>query len=57
MMIFPVTLPLVVASTHLMLRVLRDGVPLTAQSLGLIVAFDVIFLAVSWLAFEWILEP
>lgn len=57
MMIFPVTLPLVVTSTNLMLRVFRDGVSLSLQSLGVIVVFDVVFLAVSWLAFEWILEP
>jgi heme exporter protein B len=57
MMIFPVTLPLVVTSTQLLLRVFRDGIPAGPTALGVIVAFDLIFLTVSWLAFEWVLEP
>lgn len=57
MMIFPVTLPLVVTSTQILLRVFRDGVPPGPSAVGVIVAFDLIFLAVSWLAFEWVLEP
>jgi ABC-type transport system involved in cytochrome c biogenesis permease component len=57
MMIFPITLPLVLASTQIMLRVFRDGQPATGGAIGVIVAFDVIFLVVSWLVFEWVLEP
>lgn len=57
MMIFPVTLPLVVTSTQLLLRQFRDGVPPGGGAVGVIVAFDLIFLTVSWLAFEWVLEP
>jgi heme exporter protein CcmB len=57
MMIFPVALPLVMVSTQLMLRTFRDGLPPGAGAIGVIVAFDTIFLVVSWLVFEWVLEP
>ena len=57
MMVFPVTLPLVLASTHLLIRVFRDGVAPGGDAIGIIVAFDVMFLAVSWLVFDWVLEP
>jgi heme exporter protein B len=55
--IFPLALPLVVASTQLLLRVFRDGEPAGGQALAIIVAFDVIFLTASWVLFEWVLEP
>lgn len=57
MMVFPVALPLVIASTQLLLRVFREGQALAAGDLGVIVAFDVVFLVASWLLFEWVLEP
>jgi len=57
MMIFPITLPLVLVSTQLMMRTFRDGLPVSAASVGVLVAFDLIFLTVSWLVFEWVLEP
>ena len=57
MMIFPITLPLVLVSTQLMMRTFRDGLPVAGSSVGVLVAFDLIFLVVSWLVFEWILEP
>jgi heme exporter protein B len=57
MMIFPIALPLVLISTQLMMRVFRDGERPGGGAIGVLVAFDVIFLVVSWLAFEWILEP
>jgi heme exporter protein B len=57
MMIFPITLPLVLVSTQLMMKVFRDGQPIGGGPIGVLVAFDVIFLTVSWLVFEWILEP
>ena len=57
MMIFPVALPLVMVSTQLMLRTFRDGLPASRGAVGVIVAFDAIFLVVSWLVFEWVLEP
>ena len=57
MMVFPITLPLVVASTQLMIRATRDGVMPGGTGIGILVAFDAIFLTVSWLVFEWVLEP
>jgi heme exporter protein B len=57
LLVFPLTLPLVVASTQSLLRVFRDGEAVGGQALAVIVAFDVIFLAASWVLFEWVLEP
>ena len=57
MMVFPVTLPLVLVSTQLMMRAFRDGLPVGAGAIGVLVAFDLIFLVTSWLVFEWVLEP
>jgi heme exporter protein B len=57
MMVFPVALPLVIASTQMMLRTFRDGITPGAAGIGVLVAFDLIFLAVSWVVFEWVLEP
>ena len=57
MMAFPVALPLVIASTQLMLHRFRDGQPIDAGALGILVAFDAIFLSASWLVFDWVLEP
>jgi heme exporter protein B len=57
MMVFPIALPLVIASTQLMLHAFRDGVAPGASGVGVLAAFDVIFLVVSWVVFEWVLEP
>jgi len=57
MMIFPITIPLVIASTQLMLSRFRDGVPVGGIGLGVLAAFDAIFLTASWLMFECVLEP
>jgi heme exporter protein CcmB len=57
MMVFPIALPLVLASTAMLMRAFRDGQSVGAGGLGILVAFDVIFLTVSWLVFEWVLEP
>jgi heme exporter protein B len=57
MMAFPVALPLVIASTQLLIHRFRDGQPIDPGALGILVAFDAIFLTVSWLVFEWVLEP
>jgi len=56
MMVFPITLPLVIVSTRLMTAVFRDGQAVEASTVGVLVAFDAIFLAVSWVVFEWVLE-
>jgi heme exporter protein B len=57
MMVFPVALPLVIASTQLLIHQFRDGLPVGGTGLGVLVAFDVIFLTASWLMFELVLEP
>jgi heme exporter protein B len=57
MMVFPVNLPLVVASTKLMINLFRDGVPIGGMGLAILIAFDVVFLVASWLVFELLLEP
>jgi len=57
MMIFPVALPLVIASTQLLIHQFRDGLPVGGMGLGVLVAFDAIFLTASWLMFELVLEP
>lgn len=57
LMIFPIALPLVLTSTQIMLRTFRDGLPANPAALGVLLAFDIIFLVVSWLVFEWVLEP
>ncbi len=65
MMVFPVALPLVIASTQLLLHAFPPG-PVDAitkgelpglEGMGVLVAFDVIFLTASWLMFEFVLEP
>jgi heme exporter protein B len=57
MLVFPVALPLVIASTQMLTHLFRDHQPLTAPGLAVLVAFDGIFLVVSWLVFELVLEP
>ncbi|MFO8013263.1 MAG: hypothetical protein R6X20_08155, partial [Phycisphaerae bacterium] len=54
---FPVTLPLVIASTRLLIGMFRDGQPLGGMALAILAAFDVVFLVVSWVVFECVLEP
>jgi heme exporter protein B len=59
MMVFPISLPLVIVSTHMMASVFSstgDG-RFDPWSIGILVAFDVIFGVVSWLMFEYVLEP
>lgn len=56
-LVFPICLPLVIASTQMLIHLFRDGQPLSSEGLGILIAFDAIFLVVSWLAFERILEP
>ncbi|MFG0286299.1 MAG: heme exporter protein CcmB [Phycisphaerales bacterium JB039] len=56
-LVFPLSLPLVIASTQLMLRLFEEGQSLLSGGLGLLIAFDVIFIVASWLVFEFLLEP
>ncbi len=56
-LVFPICLPVVVTSTHVLIMVFRDGEPLSSAGMGVLIAFDAIYLVMSWLAFERILEP
>lgn len=57
MLVFPLSLPVVIVSTQLMRKVFEGDPNLSVAGLGMLVAFDVIFLVVSWLVFELVLEP
>lgn len=57
MMVFPIALPLVITSTQLMIAQFRDGTTPSLAGLGVLIAYDVIFITASWLAYEWVLEP
>ncbi|NOG54134.1 MAG: ABC transporter permease [Planctomycetes bacterium] len=57
MLIFPISLPLVITSSQLLLRIFRGNQELSFSGLSILIAFDVIFLVASWLVFELILEP
>ena len=56
-LVFPICLPVVVTSTQMLTSMFQDGQGLDPRGLGILVAFDAIYLVVSWLAFERILEP
>jgi heme exporter protein B len=55
--VFPLTLPLVIASTRMMLGLYEKEQSFNGAAFAVLLAFDVIFLVVSWLAFEWVIEP
>ena len=57
MLVFPLTLPIVIASTQIMRTLFQEGGALSTSGLLILVAFDVIFLVVAWLIFELVLEP
>jgi heme exporter protein CcmB len=57
LLIFPLTLPVVITSTQLMRRLFEQGESVVGGGLWLLLAFDLIFLVVSWLVFELVLEP
>lgn len=56
-LVFPICLPLVVTSTKMLGGLFAEGQSLDAQGLGVLLAFDGVYLVISWLAFECILEP
>ena len=59
LVVFPITLPLVITSTQLMMR-MDAGSHFWEQAgggIGVLVAFDAVYLALSWLVFELLLEP
>jgi heme exporter protein B len=55
--VLPVCLPLIVTSTQLSMKLFGDGQTPTLAAMGVLIAFDVIYLVISWLVFEWVLEP
>ncbi len=57
LVIFPVILPLVIASTQQMTAMFRDGASPGGTGMTILLAFDAIFLVTSWLVFEVVLEP
>ncbi len=56
MVIFPICLPLVITSTQLTLALFEENKPL-GQGIALLIAIDLVYLAVSWIVFELVLEP
>jgi heme exporter protein B len=57
MLIFPLCLPLVIVSTQMMRQFFGTDGSLPGTGLITLVAFDLIFIVVSWIVFELILEP
>jgi heme exporter protein B len=57
MVVFPITLPLVVTSTRMTALLYSDGADIGGKEFAILLAFDLIFLVVSWIAFEWVIEP
>jgi heme exporter protein B len=59
LVVFPLVLPVVIASTRVLMGMFDSPETgrVDALGVGILAAFDAIFLVVSWLAFEWVLEP
>ncbi len=55
--VLPACLPLIVTTTQLSVRMFAEGLAPTASALGVLIAFDAIFLVVCWLVFELVVEP
>lgn len=56
-LVFPISLPLVITSTQMLLAMFRDGTSPFSGGLWILVAFDAIYLTASWMVFEWVVEP
>jgi heme exporter protein B len=57
MVVFPISLPLVIASTQMTARLYEADSTVDGRAFAVLLAFDLIFLVVSWIAFEWVVEP
>ncbi len=57
LLVFPLTLPVVISSTQIMRKMFESESGTPGTGIATLVAFDLIFLAVSWLVFEMVLEP
>ncbi len=56
MLVFPITLPVVLISTRVLANLFEHGTSLAGSGLALLIAFDLMFLAASWLVFDVVLE-
>lgn len=57
MVVFPLSLPLVISSTQITSRLYQTGGVVDGKAFAVLISFDLIFLVVSWIAFEWVIEP
>jgi heme exporter protein B len=57
LLVFPLCLPVVIVSTQLMRRIFEQNESVFGGGLATLIACDVIYLAVSWIVFELVLEP
>jgi len=57
LLVFPLSLPIIIVSTQMMRSLFETTGTLNMTGLGTLIAFDIIFLIVSWLVFELVLEP
>ena len=56
-LVFPLTLPVVIVSTQMMRGMFDHGEPPGGAGLAALVGFDIVFVVMSWLVFELVLEP
>ncbi len=56
-LVFPLCLPVVILSTQIMRSLFAEGGTLSGSGVLALLAFDVIYLAASWVIFEIVLEP
>ena len=56
-LIFPLSLPVIITSTQTMRTLFGPAGSLNESGIAILIAFDLVFLALSWLAFELVLEP
>lgn len=56
MLVFPITLPVVLISTRVLANLFEHGTSLAGSGPALLIAFDLMFLAASWLVFDVVLE-
>jgi heme exporter protein B len=56
LLLLPVAVPLLIAAVSATRAVLEDGLRTAGDALGVLVAFDVIYLVAGWLLFEYVLR-
>lgn len=57
LIVFPLTLPVVIVTTQTLRARLTEGASLNFSNLATLGLFDVIFIAMSWVVFDLVLEP